>query len=122
MALFATAGGVAQLEYCCEYFAGGVSLIAGFLALRGAVKRSLPTVLTGLAFASVTQVLAVLCVLDFKPSDDPDETHMEGLVWRVLMWSSASMFAPAGALVWVLVKRRQPPPPPPPNPFEGPTR
>ena len=118
MGLFATAGGAGPgLEYCCEYFAGFSSLVVGFLALRGAVKRSLWTVLPAVLCATVTETLALLACFSFETSTDPDEVHVEALTWRILIWSSLGSVAAVGSLLWLLLKGKREPPTGPPNPF-----
>jgi len=120
MEMFATAGGHGGdvIPLCGCWF--GVLLVA-VLGVLSIALRSYWVAGTALLLAISQAALAISAVVNFVPSDDPDEDHQEALVWQVMFWAAVQVVTALAALVVVNVRRRKRPLPGPPSPFDLPT-
>ncbi len=116
--MFATAGGGAEaydfLALCGCWF--GLFVVA-VLALVGVARQSYWFAGIALFVAVYQAAMVTFEFIKFKPSDDPDEAHQEGLMWQLVFWAAVQVVIAVAALVGVVVRRQKPLPPAPPNRF-----
>jgi hypothetical protein len=96
-AVFAFAGEGLEGLWLCFGFV--TSVVVVFLAVRGAVKRSVRTLQTAFGIAVVVQTLEMFFLLPQPPTDHPVDSSADVIGWYTLPFTSAGLIAAVAALV-----------------------